>query len=291
MKDYIKQIFIFLLITSLAACVATQSNINTASGEDQDIGLGGTGIQANTGNGLGGTGITGVITGFGSIFVNGIEIEYDDKTPFTIDGKTTKYHQLEIGDVVEVLTKDNKAYTHAQIINLRHEVIGKVDSVNTENSSFIVNGQTILLTGTKQVLPQPGTSVAVNGFRVNNKIIQATRVHTSTNQQTLLRTHNELPFKQKAVRWLIQTHVQNNIATVYVDGTPHSLSLQNNEGTASKELPGIKILELYKSDSGNLRLNRAIETNNRPRGRLMPAPGLRQGIQMINPQQMLRMGR
>jgi hypothetical protein len=39
-----------------------------------------------TGSGLGGTGILGKVTGFGSVFVNGIEIEYDDKTIYTIDG-------------------------------------------------------------------------------------------------------------------------------------------------------------------------------------------------------------
>ena len=48
----------FLLILSLAACVSNQSNMTAANDEDKDIGLGGTGMLANTdsdgGNGLGG---------------------------------------------------------------------------------------------------------------------------------------------------------------------------------------------------------------------------------------------
>jgi len=128
------RIIIFLLAVSFAACASTPSNMAVANNdEDKDIGLGGTGMLAATdseaGSGLGGTGILGKITGFGSIFVNGIEIEYDNETAFTIDGKTAVSQQLEIGDVVEVLTTDANKYTQARVINLRHEVIGKVESV------------------------------------------------------------------------------------------------------------------------------------------------------------------
>jgi hypothetical protein len=41
-------------------------------------GVGGTGLQAG---GVGGTGIVGTITGFGSVCVNGLEVEYDHSTP------------------------------------------------------------------------------------------------------------------------------------------------------------------------------------------------------------------
>ena len=103
----IYQVIIFLFITSIAGCVSgcvsgyvpgdvpggisTQSNTSVSNDEDQDIGLGGTGMLASSGdsggNGLGGTGIVGEITGFGSVFVNGIEVEYNAKTPFSINGK------------------------------------------------------------------------------------------------------------------------------------------------------------------------------------------------------------
>mgnify|MGYP000132428681 CR=1 FL=1 len=100
----IYRVFIFLLMTSVGACVSTQSNMTATSDEDQDIGLGGTGMLATTdsgtGSGLGGTGIIGEITGFGSVFVNGIEIEYDSETPFTINGEPAAHQPLVVGDVV-----------------------------------------------------------------------------------------------------------------------------------------------------------------------------------------------
>ena len=82
----VMRIIVLLLLVTVSACTSGLLNSTATNDEDQDIGLGGTGLMANTGNGLGGTGIVGEITGFGSIFVNGVEIEYDSDTPFTING-------------------------------------------------------------------------------------------------------------------------------------------------------------------------------------------------------------
>src|SRR5262249_47773517 len=52
-------------------------------------GMGGTGISTRntvtTERGLGGTGIVGVITGFSSICINGLEVAYDATTPVLIE--------------------------------------------------------------------------------------------------------------------------------------------------------------------------------------------------------------
>ncbi|MDT8282037.1 MAG: DUF5666 domain-containing protein, partial [Gammaproteobacteria bacterium] len=197
------RIIIFLLITGLTACASNQATMSAAGDEDQDIGLGGTGMLANTGSGLGGTGILGEITGFGSIFINGVEIEYDDTTPFTIDGKTAAHPQLEIGDVVEVLTIDANKHTQARAINLRHEIIGKVESTDPQTFSFTVLGQTIVQSVNNRIPPDIGTTVAVFGFRVDQQTIVATRVTRSDADQTLLRTHTALPFAEKTSRWLV----------------------------------------------------------------------------------------
>ena len=225
------RIIIFLLAVSVTACVSTQSNMTVAANdEDKDIGLGGTGMLASTdsgaGSGLGGTGIVGKITGFGSIFVNGIEIEYDNETAFTIDGKTAAPQQLEIGDIVEVLTTDANKHTQAQIINLRHEVIGKVESVEPQTFSFTVHGQSVVQAIDKVDLPEVGTTVAVSGFRIDEKTILSTRVTSAGVKQSLLRTHTDLPFKGKTTRWLVQTHVSNDQATFKLDGITHAIQLK-----------------------------------------------------------------
>ena len=275
------RIITFLLIISMAACAATTPDMSAANDEDKDIGLGGTGMLATTGSGLGGTGIVGEITGYGSIFVNGIEIEYDNKTPFTIDGKTVASQPLEIGDVVEVLTTDANQHTQARMINLRHEVIGKVEAVDPQTFSFTVHGQTVVQAINKWAPPEVGSTVAVSGFRIDAQTILSTRVRPADVKQRLLRTHTELPFKGKTTRWLMQTHVQNGKAVFQLDGAAQVLSLKQQAKENMKNALPIKILQLQKSALGQLQLEQVMEPVGLPRGRSLPVPVQRPGNNII----------
>jgi len=268
----------FLLIFSLTACMATPPNMTSANDEDKDSGLGGTGMLANSGggNGLGGTGILGEITGYGSIFVNGIEVEYNDNTPFTINGKTATSQQLEIGDVVEILTTNTDKHTQAQIINLRHEIIGKVESVEPETYSFTVRGQTIVQAINKGTPPKVGETVAVSGFRIDKQTILSTRTSSTSTEQTLLRTRTELPFDNKTKQWLVQTYAQANKATVQFNGAAYSFSLAEKLNTSFKDGLAIKILQLRKTATEKLELRQVIEPTSLPRGRRLPNPAQRQ---------------
>ena len=251
---------------SATACASDYLKINAAGGEDEDIGLGGTGLLANTGYGLGGTGIIGEITGFGSIFVNGIEIEYDNKTPFTVDGKKAVPQQLAIGDVVEILTTDANTYTQAQVINLRHEVIGRVESVDPQTFSYTVLGQTIIQKSDKGVLPEVGTTVAVSGMRIDKQTIVSTRTTSTETEQTLLRTHTELPFEQQAARWSVQMHVENGQANIHLDGASQILATDNNLADSLKGISDIKILDIHKSEAGQLKLEKVTSPSDIPLG-------------------------
>ena len=277
------RIIILLWIVCLAACVSAQPNMAVAANdEDKDIGIGGTGMLANTGgSGLGGTGIVGEITGFGSIFVNGIEIEYDNETAFTIDGKTAAPQQLEIGDIVEVLTTDANKHTQAQIINLRHEIIGKVESVEPQTYSFTVHGQSVVQAIHKVALPEVGATVAVSGFRIDERTILSTRVTPAETKQSLLRTHSDLPFKGKTARWLIQTHVRNDKATFELDGITQTIKLKQKTNKTLNDQLGIKILQLQKPASGQLELDHVIEPMALPRGRQTLTPVKQPGNNMM----------
>ena len=270
-----------LLIFGLTACVSSQSNVVASNDEDKDIGLGGTGMLASTGSdsgsGLGGTGIIGEITGFGSIFVNGIEIEYDDKTAFTINGETSAHQQLEIGDVVEVLTVDDKQHTQAQIINLRHEIIGVVESVDPQTYSFTVNGQSIVQSIVKSTFPEVGTTVAVAGFRIDGQTIVSTRVTPAKTGQDLLRSDISLPFIKDAQRWLIQTHTKSGKVIFQNDDVTRSFSLDNKADKSVKNSLGIKILQLQKSATGKINLTQIVEAVNIPRGKRLLNPVRQQG--------------
>lgn len=257
--------FIFSILISIAVSISAQISHASDNDEDNDIGLGGTGLVAN--GGLGGTGIIGEITGYGSIFVNGVEIEYDDTTPFTINGKSVKHQPLAIGDIVEVLTTDSNTYTHAKEINLRHELVGKVESIEPETYSFTVNGQTVVQAINKYAPPAIGKTVAVSGFRVDELTIMSTRVTVTDTQDKLLRTSTELPFQGKTDRWLLQSHVRDGKTSVQSGGESFGLSIQN-AASKLKSRSQIRIMEIQKSAPGKIELNRVLEVDDLPRGRL-----------------------
>src|ERR1700722_6771735 len=103
-----------------------------------DRGIGGTGAPAPgpliSDRGIGGTGIVGVITGFGSVFVNGLEVAYTPGTPITVDGVSETDAAPRVGQLGTIVATDDNGL-HAVSIDLRHEVSGPVTSVSPNGVS------------------------------------------------------------------------------------------------------------------------------------------------------------
>ncbi|TDO95733.1 DUF5666 domain-containing protein [Marinomonas balearica] len=105
-----------------------------------DRGLGGTGLADD--RGLGGTGIIGTITEFGSIWVNGIEIELNSDTLISIDGKRAKERELRLGQQVAVLSYKKGDIWFAKEVQIEHVLLGEVEQV--ANDSVTILGETVL---------------------------------------------------------------------------------------------------------------------------------------------------
>jgi hypothetical protein len=172
---------IALLVTFLVgACVNPTSN-KLAANDDDEFGIGGTGMQAS-----GPVGLLGQVTGFGSIFVNGIEVEPQAATALSIDGRPVASIDFELGDVVEVLTRDDAGYTDALRVNLRHEVIGPLDTVSADGRELRVLGQVVRLHEAAASFAV-GDRLAVAGFRDQAGMIHASRVTRIESTDVLLR--------------------------------------------------------------------------------------------------------
>src|SRR5579875_2874356 len=165
-----------LLIALLAACGAPGRT--TAS----DRGIGGTGAPTAgpeiSDRGIGGTGIVGVITGFGSVFVNGLEVAYTPSTPITVDGVTESAAAMQVGQLVAITANDDQGL-HATAIAVRHEVSGPVTSVSPGASPgsqvVTVAGQRVAIGATTDGLRvvRPGDWIAVSGLRQPDGVITA----------------------------------------------------------------------------------------------------------------------
>lgn len=167
-----------------------------------DRGIGGTGAPTSgpaiSDRGIGGTGIVGVVTGFGSVFVNGLEVAYTPTTPLTVDGVTEPDAALRVGQLAAIVASDDRGL-HAVSIDVRHEVSGPVTAVTADGGAgggmLVVAGQRIALDSGTEGLQgpdalqtvRPGDWVAVSGLREPDGVIAASRIDQRSPGSILVR--------------------------------------------------------------------------------------------------------
>jgi uncharacterized protein DUF5666 len=172
---------------SIAACPAPVANAATPC--EQPGGIGGTGIIAD--GGIGGTGIQadtvlgliGVVTGFASVCVNGVEVHYDAATLVTSNGApSSSAGALAVGQVVAVRAVGNRVEARARAIDVLDAVLGPVTAIERPGSVLQVLGQRVRLQPSTLLGPgltrealanvRAGDSLRVSGLRrVDNSIV------------------------------------------------------------------------------------------------------------------------
>lgn len=136
--------------------------------------IGGTGIDPG---GIGGTGIVGVITGFASICVNGLEVHFDDTTPVTDAGEPVPARQLALGQLVAVQARGQGTELSASRIALIHTVVGPIGALDAIAGRMVVLGQTVVVQDRHELDDlQVGDWVRVSGLRQARGLITATRI-------------------------------------------------------------------------------------------------------------------
>lgn len=149
-------------------------------------GIGGTGHSLDggggEGNGIGGTGFVGTVTGFGSICVGGARITYDASTPVRIDGERATLRDLSVGQVVVVRAGQDARDWRAASVDVQHIVRGPVESYDADAGLIGILGQQVALqsgaeAGQRQVdALQVGDWISVSGERAPDGRIYASLV-------------------------------------------------------------------------------------------------------------------
>ena len=131
----------------------------------------------------------GVITGFGSVFVNGVEFN-TAKTSVLINGVSGTESQLKVGMVVKVdgsINSDGRS-GNATSINFSAEAEGPISDINLTTNTLTVLGQTVNIdgntifegaTGLSDPTLAIGDYIEVSGFR-NASGIVASRIEKKT---------------------------------------------------------------------------------------------------------------
>jgi len=215
----LKPIILIPILLALSGC-ASGSKTYLAADENEDYGIGGTGLVAQN-IVREGIGVIGEITGFGSIFVNGIEVENDASTIISVNGRKVLKHKFEIGEVVEILTRDERALTRADLINIRHEVIGPVSEIDRNKKQFTILNQNILVKDLPANI-EVGNFLAISGFRDGDGQIHATHITATKSSNVLMRgqldrSKNRLSMHGFDLAFPVQPQTENN--DLKIEGT------------------------------------------------------------------------
>ncbi len=144
---------------------------------NKEGGIGGTGGQMANDGGIGGTGIVGVITGFASICVNGVEIHYDPDTPVSVDGQSSTIHGLAAGQMVVVRAHGIGNEVTARNIAVVNAVVGPIDGINPATGEMRILDQTIQVRGSDRLANlKTGEWVQVSGHRLSNRAVVASHI-------------------------------------------------------------------------------------------------------------------
>lgn len=146
----------------------------------QRPGLGGTGspdLAQRGEGGIGGTGIVGVVTGFASICVNGVKVEYTPQTPVLRDGAAVPLSVLAVGQVVALQASGEGDWLQADRIAVLDAAVGPLTQVDAASGHFTVMGQVAVALAQEDLAGlRAGDWVRVSGHRLADGHIRASRV-------------------------------------------------------------------------------------------------------------------
>ncbi len=139
-------------------------------------GFGGTGRQ------VGDTGILGTITGFGSVCVNGLEVQYDHSTPVSRNGDDASADRLALGQVVAIVANGETSQLTAKSIAILEALSGPVTGI-AKDEVLQVMGQPVRVTRETRLAGAErlsdlalGTTVRVSGYRNAAGEVVASRI-------------------------------------------------------------------------------------------------------------------
>jgi len=222
-------------------------------------GIGGTGIGGGegSGGGLGGTGVgtgfIGRIDSFGSIWVNGTEIFYDDDIPVSFGGRVGIVSELAIGHVVQVVAKPNDLGVYrASSLVVRYEIVGQVQSQDL--NSVTISDQRVLLSGAISP-PNLGGTIAVSGFRRSDGMIIASHIDMVDAGKPVVAATLEKPFKEDVENLSLSGYMRSNadgyslygyrVDTVPSDFVPERLTTV----TAKTNAGGLTIINMRQQSN------------------------------------------
>ena len=208
--------------------------------------------------------VTGAISGFGSVIVNGVHYESDSAT-VTLEGRAGTVGQLEVGEVVHLEAEvDAQGNAHAKAIDQERLAQGVVQAVDLAAGTLTVAGQLIRVDNETMLDDSiPGGSLAgiavgdrieVHGFASASGEARATRIETAdAGDAEVELTGPVSALDAVAQRFTIGTQVVD-YRTATLEGFPASGPAAGDivevKGTTMLEDGALKAVKVQKEDGG-----------------------------------------
>jgi hypothetical protein len=128
--------------------------------------------------------VSGPITGFGSVLVNGLTLSTNG-TEVLIDGKLASEADLRVGQIIRAIVRRDATGTRALLIEHEENLVGPVEAIDSANGTVTVLGQTVLIdSATRFDIPQAlgiadlqiTERIVVSGFPISAGELRATYI-------------------------------------------------------------------------------------------------------------------
>lgn len=128
--------------------------------------------------------VSGPISGFGSVSVNGLTLD-TSAAQILVDGVPASEADLREGQFIRAITLADSSSTQATLIEYQENLVGSIDAVDVPNATLIVLGQTVSTNSeTRFDVPQvnalgdlqPNERIVVSGIPTPNGDVLATYI-------------------------------------------------------------------------------------------------------------------
>lgn len=120
--------------------------------------------------GIGGTGIVGVLTDFGSLIVGGNRVQTDTATRFSDGFGALTEEDVQIGDSLTVEATGSTDALIARRVHVTHPLVGKITAVSANGREVTINGVEVVIGNSDRGFAI-GDRVAVSGLWQGARVI------------------------------------------------------------------------------------------------------------------------
>ncbi len=135
--------------------------------------------------GIGGTGIVGLVTEFGSLIINGIKVATSRTTSYSDATGRISEDQIRLRDALTVEAETRSGRLIARRVHVNHPLIGQVQTVTRNGAELRVNGVTVMVEQQARGQAQPGARVKVSGLWSGNRVIASAITATDLSQDVV----------------------------------------------------------------------------------------------------------